>query len=334
MADYTPAQIEAKRVVTNDLVVNRPLVERMGMSWQQFERVALNAFLANKQVAECVNLREALLTCIELGVLPDGRDAVINPYWSKRDGCYYGSVIPMIGGLTRLVRNAVPGIVLRVRVVYRGEFFQYEDGMAVKLVHRPDPEVDRSDENLVAAYATAIVPGALVRPDGTPEAEVEVMFRDELDKAKARSSNTSEYGPWSQHFSEMCKKTVQRRLCKRLPKKPGTPPADREDAVWQADEIAPAVQQRAIAAQAAPSEWDPYDDIDQTGQQPGPAREVQVERQPRDEPDGQQQQRRQQRDERQQRRQDPPPQEPPPPDEPPFDPGPQPDPGGWDDSPF
>ena len=193
------------------------LVERMGISVEVFEREGLNALLHNPWLVDCdqASFERALVSCIQFGLVPDGRDAAIVPFAAK-GGKRQATLMPMVQGLMRLARNASPGLRLRARLVFAGDVFDYWEGLEPGLSHVPSVSSERGDANIVACYAVAeFVDGAR---------EFEVMFRCELVAARERSPSSRKAGsPWQTFFGEMCKKTVLKRLLKRLPFLPGSP---------------------------------------------------------------------------------------------------------------
>ena len=80
--------------------------------------------------------------------------------------------------------------------------------------HRPNPGADKRDENVIAAYAVAHIPGAT-------EPEFEVFDRATILRYQGYSRGGR---IWETHFVEMAKKAVLGQLLKRLPKAVGAPP--------------------------------------------------------------------------------------------------------------
>ena len=200
------------------------LLERMGISAAAFERVALNALVMQPQVAECdpTSVDRALIQCINAGLIPDGREAVIVPFRNKREGKVVATMIPMVEGQIKLARQASPGLALRVIAVYKDDEWEYEEGLTPVLRHVPNPDGSRKDADLIAAYAIAKLPDA-------SEPEYEVMWRSDIDRIRAMSRARG--GPWEDHFIAMSKKTVCKQLLKRLPKSvsaPSDPPPELE----------------------------------------------------------------------------------------------------------
>lgn len=213
----TLARREKEALIGRGIEINGALLDRMGVAPEVFERVAINALIANPDLAltSQQSFGLAVMRCAEIGLLPDGKQAAIVPF--KVKGKPTATLIPMIEGRIRLAKAATPGLTLRVRVVYKDDDWKYSEGLTPILHHVPSDEAVRDDELLIAAYAIAHAPGTAVP-------EFEVMLRPELLRRKAQSpSAKNTQMPWTTHFAEMCKKTVLGALLKRLPKNPRMP---------------------------------------------------------------------------------------------------------------
>ena len=179
-------QLAVRGVVGKRVEASKPLLERMGITVEAYERVVLNAVIRNPGLADCdrESFDVAVADSIQMGLLPDGQQAAIVPFKNK------ATVIPMIEGRLMLARRAVPGLALRVRVVYAEDEWDYAEGLRVNLVHRPNPFADKRDDHVIAAYAVAQIPGAL-------EPEFEVFDRPTIDRYRGYSRSG---GIWASHF--------------------------------------------------------------------------------------------------------------------------------------
>ena len=139
------------------------------------------------------------------GLLLDGREAALVPFWSSKTGtqCQY---IPMIGGILKMMRQSGMVSSLSAQVVYENDEFTYELGDRESIFHKPAVNGPRGKPQL--AYAVLhTTDGGIYR---------EVMGRDEIMAVKKMSK--AKNGPWSGPFeTEMWRKTVLRRLAKRAP---------------------------------------------------------------------------------------------------------------------
>src|SRR5262249_34164608 len=93
------------------------------------------------------------------------------------------------------------------REVYDGEEFSYRDGLVQEIFHQPiGPKTP--DEEPIGAYAVALWKNGFRQGEG--------MNRVQLEKIRAMSKLPDGL-MWKGHKGEAYRKTVTRRLCKRLP---------------------------------------------------------------------------------------------------------------------
>jgi recombinational DNA repair protein RecT len=112
----------------------------------------------------------------------------------------------MYQGLLKKVRNTGELVSISANVVYERDHFEYELGDDERIVHKPAIG-DRGKP--VAAYAIAKLKSGGI--------EREVMDATAIRQVQAVSRATSDDGPWAKWPDEMARKTVIRRLYKRLP---------------------------------------------------------------------------------------------------------------------
>ena len=191
------------------------IIKAAGYDPEQYAAVVLNAMVVNPSLAECTkqSLEKSIIDCLNAGLLPDGKQAAIVPF-KGRNGAE-ATLIPMVDGIVKLAHNAIKGLGLRARVVYKGDHFEYSDGAHITLNHTegafcdPPRVIDKRPENIIAAYAVAKQPGHM-------EPDILVMDRAGLDIYRGYSRSRS--GPWETHYAQMCQKTVIKQLLKLMPK--------------------------------------------------------------------------------------------------------------------
>jgi recombination protein RecT len=174
---------------------------------ERFIRVVMTAVQSEPELIKCDrrSLFRAAVLAAQDGLLPDGRDGAIVPYKDKRRQMVIAQWMPMVSGILKRVRNSGELVNLTVGIYREGDHFLWQQGDDEKIEHRP---ALNTNGKLVAAYAIAKVKdGGIYR---------EVMDRTEIDKVR-NASRASDSGPWVTWYEEMAKKTVIRRLCKRLP---------------------------------------------------------------------------------------------------------------------
>lgn len=99
---------------------------------------------------------------------------------------------------------------VRARPVYTKEVFNVQEGLSPSLEHFPNYNAEERGE-LMAFYAVAF----LARNGGTFEVMTKADVETIRNGAASRNSDA-----WKNHFVEMGKKTVIRRLAKRMPQTP------------------------------------------------------------------------------------------------------------------
>jgi len=174
---------------------------------EKFSRVLMTAISTNPalQDASRNSLFAACMKLAQSGLLPDGSEAAIVTFKSK-DGVT-ATAMPMIKGILKLVRNSGELASITANVVYKNDTFKYWiDEGGEKINHEPNLGSDRGDIILVYAIART--------KDGAVYAEV--MTKQEIDAIR-NSSRSRDGGPWSTWYGEMAKKSVIRRLSKKLP---------------------------------------------------------------------------------------------------------------------
>lgn len=191
----------------------RQTIDRMGDQFSQtlpahipvekFQRIVMNAIVTNPKLLELdrTSLLSACMKAAGDGLLLDGREAALVPF--KNLATY----MPMVAGIFKKVRNSGEIADITSGVIYdRDEFRHFTDHDGEHFHHEPNYRVDRGEP--YAAYAMA-----RTKSDGI---YVEVMSIAEIEKVRAVSRSRDD-GPWKQWWGEMARKTVFRRLSKRLP---------------------------------------------------------------------------------------------------------------------
>ena len=168
-------------------------------------KVALTAINKTPKLLECS--RDSLLLSImqaaELGLEPGGAlgEGYLVPYGSQ---CQF---IPGYRGLIALARRSGQIVSIEAHVVHQQDAFECGLGLDPFLKHTPAWEAaDPGPMRFVYAVAK-------LKDGGV---QFEVMSRAQVEQIRAKSkAGTS--GPWKDHYDEMARKTVVRRLFKYLP---------------------------------------------------------------------------------------------------------------------
>jgi recombination protein RecT len=174
------------------------------ISLDKFKRVARTAVNNNPDLlskADRASLFGAIVRLAQDGLLPDGREAAIVMFGNK------AQAMPMIAGVLKKVRQSGDVAKVSAQVVYEKDEFVWHLGFDEDVTHNPPP-LDQPRGKAIGAYATAVL------KDGSRL--LEVMNFDEIEQVR-KVSRAAGNGPWVQWWGEMARKTVMRRLSKRLP---------------------------------------------------------------------------------------------------------------------
>lgn len=175
-----------------------------------------NDFLANIALNDPTELQAALynVALTGLSLNPTLRLAYLLPRTVKISGQYVKKIClePSYMGLVKVLTDAGSVRQVWAECVYDVDEFEVVLGTQPSIQHIPNYNESRTDDKIIAAYAVAELHGGL--------RQFEVMSRRQIDGIKARSESvkSGKNSPWDSDFSEMCRKTVIRRLYKYLPK--------------------------------------------------------------------------------------------------------------------
>lgn len=187
------------------------------VSVEKFTRVAMTAIQNSPQLQEADrrSLFGAVVRLAQDGLLPDGREAAIVLFGKQ------AQAMPMIAGVLKKIRQSGEVAKISAQVVHENDHFVVEYGYDENVEHRP-PALSEPRGKAIGAYATAVL------KDGSRL--LEVMSLEEIEKVR-NVSRAKGNGPWVTWWGEMARKTVMRRLSKRLPMS-----TDLEDEIFSRDE--------------------------------------------------------------------------------------------------
>lgn len=227
------ATLPAERTA-NPVVVIRQTLDKMApefkaalpahVSEEKFRRVAMTAIQNAPDLVEADrrSLFGAIVRLAQDGLLPDGREAALVIFNTKQGNGWVKKVqaMPMIAGVLKKVRQSGEVAKVSAQVVYEHDHFVVKYGFDEDVEHVPPP-LDKPRGKPIGAYATAVL------KDGSHL--LEVMTLDDIEKVRG-VSKSKERGPWVDWWTEMARKTVMRRLAKRLPMS-----TDLEEGIFQRD---------------------------------------------------------------------------------------------------
>lgn len=173
---------------------------------QKFVRTVVTTVQMNPDLlnADRRSLFATAMKAAQDGLLLDGREAAPVIFRTKEGPKV--QYMPMIGGLLKKLRNSGELLSISAHTAHENDKFEYELGDDEKIVHKP--RLDGPRGLVIAAYAVAKTKdGGIYR---------EVMSVEDIEKIR-NVSRAKDAGPWVQWYEEMARKTVLRRLMKRLP---------------------------------------------------------------------------------------------------------------------
>ncbi len=202
LQEFTGQLIDSKNEFQAVLPIN--------CTFERFARIVKTAIIQVPELldADRKSLFTACLKSAKDGLLPDGRESALVPYKTKqKDGTYKALVqyMPMIGGILKKVRNSGELASLYAHIVYSNDEFGYSLGDNEQIIHKPAMG-DRG--RVLYAYAIAKTKDNFIYR--------EIMSFDEIEKIR-NISKSKDGTAWKEHWDEMAKKTVIRRISKRLP---------------------------------------------------------------------------------------------------------------------
>lgn len=198
--------MDAMRVTLKNMSTEFQAALPPQINTEKFIRTTLTAIQMNPELlsADRKSLLGSCMKAAQDGLLADGREAALVIFRTK-DGPKV-QYMPMVGGILKKVRNSGELASINAQVAYDKDQFEYELGDEERIIHKPFLGEDRGKQ--IAVYAIAKTKdGAIYR---------EVMSVSDVEKVRS-ASKTGKFGPWVDWWDEMAKKTVIRRLAKRLP---------------------------------------------------------------------------------------------------------------------
>ncbi len=180
----------------------------------QFLAVAFSALQSQpKLLTDCdpMSLIQAIKDAASLGLTPMTEDAAIIPYGRT------AKLMPMWRGYVKRIRNSREVVDLDVQIVYMNDKFELQLGTNPQLVHVPILVGEKGEDGIAleergdyrGCYAWALMPSG--------KYIIEWMTTDDLNYVRDHWGNLRGDTPWKTSWGEMARKTVIRRLAKRLP---------------------------------------------------------------------------------------------------------------------
>ncbi len=172
------------------------------ISPKRLMRVVLTQLAKVPALQNCTqaSLFGSILQASALGLEPDGVEGALIPYKNM------ATFQPMFQGLIKLAYLTGEMKLLYAELVHANDFIEMSKGLNPDLLHRPNYADPGEIIGVYAAYQ--LVNGG---------SDFEYMTKEDVEKVR-NSSKAKNSGPWVNWWGEMAKKTVIKRIAKRLPK--------------------------------------------------------------------------------------------------------------------
>lgn len=186
------------------------------LSYELLVNAALNSIRKTPDLKKCTqsSMLAALVHCAEVGLLPDtpSQHCHLIPFWNGKKNVHEVTWLANWRGLVELARRSGEVKGIYADVVYRDDEFSYRRGLDPDLIHVPNLDSQaKTDDDITYFYAVVIY------KDGWRD--FEVMSKAQVDSIRARAQ--AKAGPaWTFFYAEQGRKTVTKRLSKRLPLSP------------------------------------------------------------------------------------------------------------------
>lgn len=214
------SEMKPKDQIAHLLKVKQSEIEKMlpkHLNAERLLKVAQIAATTTPALAKCdvASLVGAIGQCAQMGLEPNTvlGHAYLVPFNTKRKDSegnekWVNSVQVIIGykGLIDLARRSGQIISIAAHEVCQEDEFELVYGLDEKLNHTPAMGERGA---IIGFYAIAKL------KDGGHA--FEFMSRFQVDEIMKASQSKGKYGPWMDHYAEMGRKTVIRRLAKYLP---------------------------------------------------------------------------------------------------------------------
>lgn len=196
-----------------------PLFGHSKANVEAFVTVVLQAATDNPDLLEA-DRRSFIAACMKAakdGLMPDGREAVLNIYSTKvRDRAsnreYWVKMVqylPMVGGLVKMLYEHPDVEMVDAAAVYENDHFKFLRGDEPRLEHEPTMGDDAG--KVICAYLVVRLKNGQIKR--------EVMPRRDIEKVRAASkSGDGANSPWTKWYDQQAIKSVIKRGAKQLPR--------------------------------------------------------------------------------------------------------------------
>lgn len=187
----------------------------------RFIRTVVTSVQMNQDLlyADRRSLLSACMKAAQDGLMPDGREAVLNIYNTKikvQDGgrqvekwVPMVQYLPMVRGVLKIMRNSGMVAHIDAAAVYERDHFAFKRGDDPRIEHEPYLGAEEPGK-IIAAYIIVRMTNGEVHREVMP-------FRDIEKTRGASKSGSGDSSPWTKWYDQMAIKAVIKRAAKILP---------------------------------------------------------------------------------------------------------------------
>jgi len=181
-------------------------------------KIALGCLRTNRKLLDAAKRNpasfvNAIMSAARLGLEP-GIDAHLIPYENRKANTVEIQMIPDYRGLLALARRSGLVTSISIQLVYEQDEFEMELGLQDKLVHKPCIVGDRGSP--IVGYAVAKFTDGSHHVEWMSVASINAIRDGSQNYRFAKQKGYD--NPWIQHWEEMARKTLARRISKYLPR--------------------------------------------------------------------------------------------------------------------
>jgi recombination protein RecT len=185
----------------------------------RMSKIALGCLRTNRKLYDAAKRNpssfvNAIMSASRLGLEP-GIDAHLIPYENRKANTVEIQMIPDWRGLLALARRSGMVTSISIQLVHQHDEFELELGLAEKLVHKPLIHGDRGP--VILGYAVARFSDGSHHVEWMSTSSINAI-RDASQNYRTAVKYNRNDNPWQQHWDEMARKTIARRISKYLPR--------------------------------------------------------------------------------------------------------------------
>lgn len=180
-----------------------------GKSWNRLRTTLIIAFQNYPDLVKCSpeSVKKEIMKCAADGLVPDGKEAVILPYFDKEARVHQANYQPMVHGVIKRMKELGGVFEVICSTVREADPFEFDAANPKAMTHKINP-FSSNRGSIVGAYVKFV-------DDSDRVMHVEVMSAEQIEKVRRASKSPN--GPaWRDWYEEMCKKAVLRRGSKYI----------------------------------------------------------------------------------------------------------------------